>query len=28
MSLWIVGTTLALIAAAPLMRRFQPKEAA
>ena len=27
MSLWIVGITLAIIAAAPLMRRFQPKEA-
>jgi putative tricarboxylic transport membrane protein len=28
LSLWIVGITLAIIAAAPLMRRFQPKEAA
>ena len=28
MSLWIVGITLAILAAAPLMRRFQPKEEA
>ena len=25
-SVWIVGITLAILAAAPLMRRFQPKE--